>query len=134
MKRLVLGLISLMVLIGLNGCSDKPEDSLNNSIQEYKECMINNDYKCQAELTDKSFINAMGGINTYIKTMKALGMKITNIKLDKPSKIIKSGNTLSSLITYSMTAIMQGQEITTRGSLKAVSNDNGSTWFFQQVQ
>jgi len=134
MKRLVLGLISLMVLIGLNGCSDKPEDSLNNSIQEYKECMINNDYKCQAELTDKSFINAMGGINTYIKTMKASGMKITNIKLDKPSKIIKSGNTLSSLITYSMTAIMQGQEITTKGSLKAVSNDNGSTWFFQQVQ
>ena len=47
MKRLVLGLISLMVLIGLNGCSDKPEDSLNNSIQEYKECMINNDTKPQ---------------------------------------------------------------------------------------
>ena len=133
MKRLVLGLISLMVLIGLNGCSDKPEDSLNNSIQEYKECMINNDYKCQAELTDKSFIDAIGGINSYINTMKAVGMKITNIRLDKPFKIVKSGNTLSSSITYSMTAItMQGQEIKRKASLKAISNDNGSTWFFRQ--
>ena len=136
MKRLGLSLILLMILIGLNGCSEKPIDTLQNSLNKYKECMIDNDFKCQVELLDKvameKLIDMKIDDNTLIEQLKSSGVKMIDVKMDKPSKIIQNGKLLSSSINYSITANVQGKEMKMNASIKAVSRDNGSTWFFSQ--
>ena len=43
MKRLILSTIATGMLISFSGCSDSPKDTLQESINKYKECMIEND-------------------------------------------------------------------------------------------
>ncbi len=69
-------------------------------------------------------------VNAAMEGIKSSGMKIVDIQMNKPSKISKNGDILSSSISYSMTAKMQGQEIKADASINAISKDNGSTWLF----
>lgn len=52
MKRLILSILSIGILIGLSECSSNPKDNLQNSVNEYSQCMINNDFKCQGIFLD----------------------------------------------------------------------------------
>ncbi|MDQ7045393.1 MAG: hypothetical protein Q9M32_05705 [Sulfurimonas sp.] len=134
MKRLILSTIAMGVLIGFSGCSNNPEDTLQESINNYKECMIDNDFKCQVEFMDITAMEEMTGakvdIDAVVKEFKSSGIIVSNIQMNKPSKITRNGDILSSSISYSMTAKMQGQEIKTDASINAISKDNGSTWLF----
>ena len=136
MKSMRLALVSTMILIGLSGCSGKPVDNLNDSIAEYKKCLINNDFKCQVEFLDKVAMEEMTGMkvdeDALVKELKRSGVKMTNVEMNKPSTIVENGKTLSSTITFSAIMEMQGQKIKHNASLKAISRDNGSTWFFTQ--
>ena len=136
MKRLGLSLILLIVLIDLSGCSGKPINNLKDNLDDYKECMINNNFECQMKFIDISALEKFTGVKVdtdiLVEELKSTGVRVTNIQMNEPSKIVKNGNFLSSSILYSMTAIVKGQEIKTKALLKAVSYDNGSTWFFSQ--
>ena len=133
MKRLILSTIATGMLISFSGCSDSPKDTLQESINKYKECMIENDYTCQAKYLDPTPFEEMGSsISDAMEGIKSSGMKIVDIKMNKPSKISKNGGILSASFSYSMTAKMQGQEIKTDASVNAISKDNGSTWLFSQ--
>ncbi len=64
MKRLISSIIVMSMLIGFSGCSNNPEDTLQESINNYKECMIENDYTCQAKYLDPSNSNPTPKITT----------------------------------------------------------------------
>ena len=134
MKRLIFSVLILLAVVGLNGCSSDPKDTLKSSIKEYKGCMIDNDFQCVAKLTDPSLIETMGGVDGYTKLMKSSGLTISAINIKNISQIKKDGKTMSSQIKYSQTADMNGEKMTMDGSLIATSKDNGSSWFFETQQ
>jgi hypothetical protein len=135
MKRLILSILLIGILISLSGCSNSPKDTLQDSIDEYSQCMIDNDFKCQSKFLDPTPFEEMGSsVSDAMEGLKSSGMKIVDIQMNKPSKISKNGDILSSSISYSMTAKMQGQEIKTDASINAISKDNGSTWLFSSKQ
>jgi len=136
MKRLGLGLISLLILIGLSGCNGKPIDNLKANLSEYKECMVNNDFECQVEFMDLSSIEEITGekVNkdALINQLKSSGIKVKSVQMNTPTKIISSGDTLSSTVSYSILMDMQGQELKQNASINAISKDDGNTWLFNQ--
>ena len=136
MKRLVLSILVLSVFIGFSGCSnskDNLQDSLQKSVDKYSKCMIDNDFKCQAKFLDPAPFKKMGvTVDQAIEGLKAnaSAVKLINLTMHKPSKIIKDGKALHSTVTYSMDAKVHGQEIKTDAELNIVSYDNGSSWLF----
>ena len=134
MKRLIFSMLTLLLVVGLNGCSSNPKDTLQSSIEKYKDCMIDSDFQCVAKLTDPSLVETMGGINGFEKIMKSSGLTISAINIKNIAQIKKDGNTLSSQITYSQIANMNGEKMTMDASFIATSKDDGSSWFFTTQQ
>ena len=134
MKRLIFSVLVLLAVVGLSGCSSDPKDTLESNIKEYKDCMIDSDFQCVAKLTDPSLIETMGGVDAYESLMKSSGLTISAISIKNISPIKKDGKNMSSQITYSQTADMNGEKMTMDGSFIATSKDSGSSWFFTTQQ
>jgi len=131
MKRFILTTLTISIMIGLSGCTDSPEDSLQESLNKYKKCVIENDFKCQAKLLDPAPFEEMGSnINDALEGLKSSGVKIIDIQMKTPTKITKNGSTLISTIETSTTIKIKEKEIKSEDLLQAASTDNGSTWLF----
>jgi len=133
MKKLILSGLTLCLILGLNGCNSTPEDNLKDSLDEYSDCLRNNDFKCVAEFTDSKLVESMGGINSFKEAMKASGINISEIDIKKIKPIEKNGNMFSSKIAYIESVKINGQNMKLKGSMIATSKD-GKNWFFTNQQ
>jgi len=134
MKRFIFSILTVGLILGLSGCGSSPEDSLQSSIDKYKKCTIDNDFKCVAKLTDPSLVETMGGIDGFSKLMKSSGITILAINIKNIAPIKKDGNILSSRITYTQTAKVHDEKMSMDSSFIASSKDDGKTWFFSTQQ
>lgn len=131
MKKLILKALAVSLILDLSGCSADPKDTLESNLEKYTNCTTSGDYQCVADLTDPDLVQSMGGKEGLEKAMKASGVNITSIKINNISPIKKDGKIMSSNITVSEVANVNGEKMTINGTIIAISKDNGSSWYFK---
>jgi len=143
MKRFIFSVLTIGLILGLSGCSSSPKDSLQSSVDEYKECTINWDAECIAKFSDPSLVKLSGGINKFSKNLekdmkKAKDSMNISIKINDIGKISQNNNILKSniIMTQTMEILdekMQevlGKKMEQKDSMIAISTDDGKNWYF----
>lgn len=98
---------------------------------------IAKDYKAFLAYSHPATVKIMGGKEKMISEttkeftqLESEGIKFLDVKFGVPSKIVRTGKELQSIIPEIIEMKVKGGKLTTTTSLIAISQDNGKNWFF----
>lgn len=132
-------LFIVLASIFIMGCGNEAENNLNGSLDRYKSCMEDQDYITMASMALPGYIEGIGGADQFVRLMKAIpgilaqqGMKADMSKMEfgSPSKIVTYNDLCASVIPTTLPMEVRNIEGVITGSIVALSEDKGQTWFF----
>ncbi|WP_316801909.1 hypothetical protein [Pedobacter nototheniae] len=131
-------LLSLLIIFGsINVNAQAYLDSLNKQSNAMLIAYSKSDYKTLLQHTHPKVAQTMGGaklaevsLKKSIETLTASGFSFKNVKLGKPSEIIKNGQNYQCIIPQSATAEINGKKVIVNSNLLCISYDSGKNWYF----
>lgn len=140
-------IVSLLLLLWIFNISHAQNKPLNQSglltirLQQQAELMaqafLKGDYQTFAKYTYPALVSAMGGeshmastLSQTVTDMNAKGMSFSDITVDSPTNIVKSGNELQCTLQQHTTIRLASGRAVATSTIIAISKDNGKNWLF----
>jgi hypothetical protein len=143
-----LGLASLLLCGVLAFILVGPDISVSKDVSEIKEsitkgvegmgqALINEDIETFISYNHPNVVQSFGGkekmtelMTTSVQELKLSGNIIQDISLEEILDVEKDGNNIQALVTQRVEAELNGERKTEIQNIIAISEDNGSTWYF----
>jgi hypothetical protein len=136
-KKIKILLLLLIIFGSTNTNAQVYLDSLNKQANAMTVAYSKSDYKALLKLTHPKVVQTMGGIKSAEANLKksmqeitATGFSFKNVKLGKPSEMIKTGQNYQCIIPQLATAEINGQKTIIKSNLLCMSYDGGKNWYF----
>ena len=114
-----------------------PPDSLISAVQRYGKCLQEGDYICAASMVPPAMVEEVGGVQSFVElmevmfaAMKSRGVDISKTQFGKPSQVIQGDGYIAAVVPNQTPVVVQGNPGLLTGSLFALSEDDGKSWFF----
>lgn len=140
---IVLALL-IVFLVNLNGLSFKsaPDEEqmqviFQRDVEKMGKCLIERDYECFVNYNHPMIIQSYGSkekmketVNGAMHTYRDMGGEYKNIKFVDIQQIEHKGRNIQAIINQDVTIIKNNENVVERQRLLAVSEDNGATWYY----
>lgn len=131
--------IVLAVVAGseLRAAEKSPQEIARARAEEINNALITEDYDRIVELTHPKLVELMGGRKKMITTMesgtkdmKAKGVEIRKVTVDKPGEIVKKRDESFVVVPFLIELKAPGGKLFQKSYVIGVSNDRGKSWKF----
>jgi hypothetical protein len=132
----------LCILISLITLQVKAQDTalVRQRASVLAQAMLKSDYSTIIDNTYPKAIQLAGGkekmieyINKFAGQMKEIGMSFDEISMGTPGKFYRTGNEIYCLVPENITFKTQQGRILSHSSLLGISQDNGKSWTFLDI-
>jgi len=134
MTRLISFILISVCSVGYSQIDTK---TIKDQAKVTAEATINSDFETLLKFTHPTVIKMIGGkdkmlhiLKTGKEEMDKEGIKFLKVDIGKPSKTYQAGNEIHCLVPQTIFMKVQGGKLKTEAHLLAISQDNGSNWFF----
>ncbi|WP_316847731.1 hypothetical protein [Pedobacter psychrodurus] len=136
-QKIKILLLLLIIFGGTNTYAQVYLDSLNNQANAMLIAYSKSDYKTLLKRTHPKVAQTMGGVKSAeanlrksIEALTASGFSFKNVKLGKPSDVVKTGQNYQCIIPQFATAEINGKKLAVKSNLLCMSYDGGKNWYF----
>jgi len=136
-KKIKLLFLLLIIFGSSNTRAQVYLDSLNKQANAMLMAYSKSDYKTLLKRTHPKVVQTMGGAKSAEANLKksmqaitATGFSFKNVKLGKPSDMIKTGQNYQCVIPQLATAEVNGKKLIAKSNLLCISYDGGKNWYF----
>jgi photosystem II stability/assembly factor-like uncharacterized protein len=136
-KKIKILLLLLIIFGSKNTNAQVYLDSLNKQSNAMLVAYSKSDYKTLLKRTHPKVAQTLGGaksaeanLKKSIQALTASGFSFKNVKLGKPSEMIKTGQNYQCIMPQLATAEINGKKAIVKSNLLCMSYDSGKNWYF----
>lgn len=137
-----ISLFAFFVLVSSSLLGQTHDGKIRASFEEYRKALVEVNLDKLLTFAHPNIVRMGGGANYYIDEIRdeynmysAAGLKIKDININVPSKILSAPSGLQGMVSYTRTLVNEeSKELPEKHFFLITSQDNGVTWKFTDMK